>query len=249
MATKMAYLTIFCAAFFSIHKVRAQYKNKFAVSTEFLQIKEEFNHGMVFNGPQVGFQYLLFWNFPAIELRYSPKVALGLPFNRGMIAANINFTPIDVSCFKAVYQSENHSLKAGLNFASNYSYQSYPDLQSARLFWFGEIGLSPAIEYQYKWAKRAIQINLQNSLLGFVSRTKNYNPYFYSFRFSSFFTAPHKDLQFGSFDKYNHTKAQIDYTSNKLNTNSFSLGMEYVGVYFNAHFQSLSYYLQWRKLF
>ena len=249
MVRKITYSIIFCTVFFSAHEAFAQSKNKIAVSAEFVQVKDRFNHGMLFNGPQVGFQYQRLWNFSAVELSYNPKIALGIPFSREMAAVNINFTPIDASCLRYVYQSDSHSLKTGLNFATNYSYQLYPYLQSARLFWFGEIGFSPAIEYQYKWEERAIRINLQNSVFGFISRTNDYDPYFFSLEFIDFFVSPHKNLQFGSFDKYNHAKVHIEYTSNTLNSNSLAFGMEYIGAYFNVHFQSLIYQLQWRKFF
>jgi len=226
-----------------------QSKNKIALSTGFLQIKDDFNQGMVFDGAQINFQYQHSWKFSSVELLYKPKVALGIPFDKGIMAVNINFVPVDVSCLKPAYNSELHLIKIGLNFATNYSYQSYPDLHAGRLFWFGEIGFSPVVEYQHRWSESVIGINLQNSLFGFVSRPKDYNPYFYSLKFADFFTNPHEDMRFGSFDKYNHTNLQIEYVPNRSEANSFAFGMEYIGAYYGMRFQSLNYYLQWKKIF
>jgi hypothetical protein len=227
----------------------SQDKSRIAVSTGFLQIKDDFNQGMVYNGPMVNVQYQGLWDFSIFELSYKPKIALGVPFNRGMLAVNINFVPVDLTGLKAVYNSERHLIKIGLNFATNYSYQSYPDFQNAHLFWFGEIGFSPVLEYEYKCSTRSIGINLQNSLFGFVSRTKDYNPYFYSFAISDFATSPHKNMQFGGFDKYNHTNLQIEFRPNALKASRFIFGFEYINAHFNTYFQSLNYYLQWKKTF
>ena len=231
------------------NKVYSQNKNKIAISTGFLQIKDDFNQGMVFNGAMMNFQYRHSLYFSSVELQYKPKMAIGVPLSKGMMAVNINIAPVDISCLTPVYNSEQHLIKIGLNFATNYSYQSYPDLHAGRLFWFGEIGFSPVMQYKYRWSKSIIGINLQNSILGFASRPTSYNPYFYSLKFTDFLTNPHKNMQFGSLNKYNHTDLQIEYIPNKLKTSNFALGMEYIGAYYGTHYQSLNYYLQWRKTF
>jgi len=234
---------------FSGTPLLSQNKNEINLSAGFIQIKDDFNQGMVFNGTQINFQYRHLWDLSVVELTYNPKIALGIAFNRGMIAVNINFVPVDISCLKTIYESNRHSVKAGLNFATNYSYQSYPDLQNAHLFWFGEIGFSPEIQYKYQWDGRGVKISLQNSVLGFVSRNTSNDPYFYSLKFSDFIVRPHKHMKFGSFDKYNHTKFRIEYLPDVSKTNSFGFCLEYIEAYFNIHFQSLNYSLQWRKTF
>ena len=221
-----------------------------AVYAGFLQLKEELNQGMVYNGPQIGFHYQRNIFFEKWELRYKPKMALGVPFNRGMIAVNINFVPVDFSGVVSVYKNERHHLKVGLNFATNYSYQAYPNQRNgAHLSWHGEIGLAPCIEYDYQWKQSRIKIFLQNSIAGFVSRTKEISPYFYSFKFADFFTKPHQNMQFGSFDKYEHLNASIEYIPNISKKHSLALGIEYIDSYFINRFQSLNYYLQWKKSF
>jgi hypothetical protein len=230
-------------------KIAYAQNNAVAVSAGFLQLKEEFNQGIVFNGLQINAQYQHRWDFSVAELSYNPKLALGIPFSRGMIAVNIHFVPVDISCLKTIFKTDKHSLKGGLNFATDYSYQEYPDLQNAHLFWFGEIGLSPRFEYQYKWKTSSIKLNLQNSLLGFVSHTTTNAPYFYSFKFADFFTRPHENMRFGSFDKYNHTNFQIEFMPNTSKKHVWGIGIEYISYFFGAHFQSLNYSLQWKKLF
>lgn len=224
-------------------------KNNFYINAGFFQMKEEFNQRMVFNGPQMNVGYSRIWDLNSSELIYNPKIALGVPLNRGMIAVNINFSPIDISYLIKVYKNSNMELKTGLNFAAFYSYQEYPDLQNAHLFWFGEIGLFPCVEFNYKSKSGTIKTTLKNSVLGFVSRTEKNDPYFYSFKFSDFLVRPHQNMTFGSLDKYNHTNFQIEYIPGSFNNNSFGFGIEYISAYFNTDFQSLNYYLQWKKSF
>jgi hypothetical protein len=183
------------------------------------------------------------------ELHYSPELALGVPFSKGMIAVNIHFVPVNVSVIAPVYKQNAHSLKIGGNVMTNYNYQVYTNLQNGHLFWFGEIGLSPVIEYSYQWKQREINILLQNSMIGFVSHTEKNEPYFYSFKFSDFIVRPNSNLKFGSFDKYNHTKFVFEFVPNTAKKHAFAVGMEYMGIWNNVHFQSLNYYLQWKKSF
>ncbi|MDR2684842.1 MAG: hypothetical protein LBB53_05625 [Prevotellaceae bacterium] len=228
----------------------AQPKNEISVYAGFVQLKEGLNQSMVYNGPQIGFHYQRNRFFDNWELHYKPKIALGVPFNRGMYAVNINFSPVDFSGIRTVYQKDNHKFKLGLNFATNYSYQSYPNQRNgAHLSWLSEIGIAPCFKYDYQWKQSKIKIFLQNSIAGFISRTKEIPPYFYSFKFADFFTKPHQNMQFGSFDKYEHLNASIEYIPKISTKHSFAFGVEYIDSYFSNRFQSLNYYLQWKKSF
>ncbi len=239
----------FCTLIFLSQNCLAQNKNEISVYVGFLQLKEELNQSMVYAGPQIGFHYQRNWFFEKWELRYKPKLLVGVPFNRGMIAANFHFVPIDFSGFFPVFQNDRHTLRAGLNFATNYGYRFYPKQLGAFMFWNSEIGIAPCVEYAYQWDQSRIKVFLQNSVAGFVSRTENVPSYFYSLTFSDFFTNPHQNMQFGSFDKYNHTNASVEYIPDTSKNHSFALGVEYIDSYFSNRFQSLNYYLQWKKSF
>jgi hypothetical protein len=247
LAGKIVGMLIICLIFSG--KMAYAQNNAIAVSAGFMQLKEGFNQGIVFNGLQINAQYQHYWGFSTVELSYNPKLALGSLFSRGMIAIDIHFVPVDISCLKSIFKTNKHSIKGGINFASNYSYQEYPDLHSAHLFWFGEIGFSPRFEYQYKWSTSSIKLSLQNSLFGFVSHTTTNDTYFYSFKVMDFFSRPHENMKFGSFDKYNHSNFQIEYMPNTSKKHIWGVGAEYTNYFSGVHFQSLNYSLQWKKLF
>lgn len=251
MRTKkiIGFCVIAILLFLPSEQLFSQNKNKITVLAGVEQLKDEFNYGLVFTGPQLQFQYQYCWDLSVVTLGYNLKIGLGVPFSRKMAAVNIDFSPIDFSCFARLHESEFHSLKAGLILSTNYYYQVYANLQNNHLFWFGEIGLSPAIQYEYRWKEQSVKFIVRNSVLGFVSRPTRNDPYFYSLKFSDFFVRPHENLQFGSFDKYNHTYLQIEYNPKISKKNVFGLGMEYISSYFNANFQYLNYSFSWKRIF
>ena len=242
---------IACALLLFSTNCLAQYKNEFSVQTGFLQLKEALNQGMVYNGVQMTFQYQRNCFFEKWDLRYKPQIAAGVPFNRGMIAANIRFVPVDFSGVVPVYQNGKHTVRIGMNVVADYSYQSYPHQQTSNLFWYSEIGFAPCFEYVFQWKQSKIKLSLQNSLFGFVSHTEDISDYFYlsTFKFRDFVVKPHQKMKFGSFDKYEHLNASTEYVPNISKKHSVAVGVEYIGSYFGKHFQTLNYYLQWKISF
>jgi hypothetical protein len=209
-------------------------------------MKDEFNVGKVFDGIQLEYRYGILWKIGESELLYQPKIALGAAFNRGITGYQIGFVPANVSWVMPFYNEKGHTFKAGANFAANYNYQMYPDLQGGHLFWMSEIGLSPRLEYNYEWNKKRIGVYMQNSLLGFVSHTQNNEPYFYSFKASDFFIRPHEDMKFGSFNNYNHTNISLEFTPEITKTHSFLFEFDYIGSFYGLQFERLNYNLVWR---
>lgn len=227
----------------------AQEKNNLSVQLGFMQVKEEFNQGLVFGGPQLGVGYERYWTVSDFKLLYAPKLSIGVSFSKGMSAICLNITPIDVSFFKQVYATKTKSIQVGINVAANYKYQEYPDIQNAHLFWFGEISLSPCIKYEYHWPKSILKLRLTNSLLGFTSRTQTNDPYFYSFKFSDFLVRPHQNMKFGSFNRYDHTTFHLEFSPDRKLHHLFGCGIEYIGSFTGTRFQYLNYHLTWKKVF
>jgi len=227
----------------------AQPKNEISVYLGWIQLKDELAQSMVYRGPQTGFQYGRSWFFEKWELRYKLKIAMGVPFNRGMIGAGFHFAPVDLSGILPVYQNDKHIFRSGLNFVTNYTYQLYPHQLGAHLFRFGEIGIAPCVEYEYQWKQSKIKVFLQNSVAGFVSRPENVPHYFYSFKVSDFALKPHQNMKFGSFNQYEHLYASLEYVPNIAKKHSVLASVEYMNCSYLHRFQSLNYYLQWKKSF
>jgi hypothetical protein len=184
---------------FSLNPLYAQFEQSHSVVISFLQLKDKFNLGMVFNGVQLEYRYGLTWHIGGAELTYEPKLAFGIGWNREMTGYQAFLAPINVSWIGPVYNQNGHMLKAGANLATNYGYQMYPDLRGGHLFWMSEIGPSPCIKYSYQWDQKRIVITAQNSLLGFVSHTQDNDPYFYSFKAGDFFVKPPQEYDVWQF--------------------------------------------------
>jgi hypothetical protein len=224
----------------------AQIKQFHSITLSFLQIKEEFNIGMVFNGIQIKYVYGITWKIGDSELTYKPELAFGIAWSHEMTGYKIGISPLNVSWEIPVFQNHGHTIKAGANLAGNYNYQMYPDLHDAHLFWASEIGLSPVLNYQYQLNNSRITCSLQNSLLGFVSHTERNEPYFYSLKASDFFIRPHENMKFGSFNNYDHTKLSIEFQPNINKMHSFIYEFDYFGIWYKTRYDQINHNFIWR---
>jgi hypothetical protein len=230
----------------TILPLHGQASQSHSIVLSFLQLKDQFNGGMVFNGIQLEYRYGLKYTIHDHEILYQPKLAFGIGFNRGMKGYQIKIAPVHVTWTMPFYQQNGHTIKGGLNFAADYSYQMYPDLQDAHLFWASEIGVSPTIQYSYQWGSKRIGIGLQNSLFGFTSHTQTNDPYFYSLSAKDFFLKPHENMQFGSFNNYNHTNVSLEFMPDISTLHSFLYEFDYFGSFYGKKFDRLTHSLLWK---
>jgi hypothetical protein len=224
----------------------SQIKQSHSIILGFLQIKEEFNRGMVFNGIQLQYVYGITRKIGGSELTYQPGLIFGMAWSREMTGYKTGVSPVNISYEIFIFQNNGHTLKAGANLAGNYYYQMYPGLHGGHLFWASEIGLSPLLKYQYQFNNSRLVCSLQNSLLGFVSHTEKNGPYFYSFGAGDFFIRPHEDMKFGSFNNYDHTKLSLEFIPNTEKTHSFLYAFDYLGIWYHTKYQQLDHSLVWR---
>ena len=226
----------------------SQVKQSHTIVASFMQIKDEFNLGLVFSGVHLEYRYGLHWNINDHEIAYQPKIGFGIGFSRfdTMECYKINISPINVTWTVPVYNQKGHTIKAGANFAAHYNYYYWADMHDSPLFWNSEIGLSPVIRYSYQWNNRRINASLQNSLLGFTSRIKGYDTYFWVLTWKDFFVKPHEDLKFGSFNNYNHTNISFEFVPNISKKHSFSYEFDYLGIFYGKRFDSINHSILWR---
>jgi len=236
---------ILCGLFQIISPLYSQVKYSHSFILGFLQLKDEFGLGMVFNGVQLEYRYGLQWEINNHEILYQPKLGLGAAFNRGMLGTQIHIAPVNLTWTMSFCERDGHTIRGGANFITNYNYQYY-ELNDGPLFWNTEIGFSPVICYSYQWHNMRINTRLQNSLIGFTSHRQGYDPYILSFTMKDFFVSPHKDLKFGSFNNYNHTKVSIEFVPNIFKMHSFAYEFDYLGLFYGYRFDRIEHNLVWR---
>ena len=231
--------------FIVINPIHSQVKQSHSIVLGFLQLKDESNLGMVFNGVQLEYRYGLQWNINDHEILYQPKIGFGLAFNRGMIGGQIHIAPVNVTWTMPIFERNGHTIRAGANFVTDYNYHYY-ELNDGPLFWTAEIGISPIIRYSFQWNNKRINAGLQNSLIGFTSHRQGYDPYFWSFNWKDFIVEPNKNLKFGSFNHYNHTTVSLEFVPNITKKHSIGYEFDYLGFYQGNRFNRISHNLIWR---
>jgi hypothetical protein len=211
-----------------------------------LQLKDQHNLGMVFNGIQLEYRYGLLWKINKHEILYQPKVGFGFVFSRGMAALQLpKIAPINVTWTIRFYEQNRHTIKGGANLITDYSYQWYPYLHGGRLFWMSEIGISPVIRYNYQWKSKSIGVYVQNSLFGFTSHTQKYDPYWQPIM-KNWIVEPHKNMRFGSYNTYNHTTISFEFVPNIEKKHSILYEFDYFGSFYGMKFSLINHNLIWR---
>ena len=233
--------------FFSlmIYPLNAQVRHSHEFVFGYLQLKERYNLGMVFNGGQLEYRYGAQWKINVHEIQYQPKLGAGLAFNRGMIGGRIHVAPVNVTWTMPFYENNGHSIRGGANFITDYNYHYY-ELHDGPIFWTADIGISSVIRYGYQWNNKRINVGWQNSFFGFTSHRQGYDPYFWSFTWKDYVVYPHKNLNFGSFNNYNHTNISLEFVPNILKKLSIVYEFDYFGFYQGYQFHRINHNLIWR---
>jgi hypothetical protein len=239
------WLTLIMPPLHSQEKQDKQVKQTHDVVLGFLQLKDAFGLGLVFNGGQLEYRYGVQWTIKNHDIQYQPQLGFGITAKYKMSGIQIHIAPVNVTWTMLFFEKDGHTIKGGANLITDYHYQWY-ELHDGPLFWDAEIGLSPVICYGYQWGNKRINVGLQNSLLGFTSRRQGYDPYFWMFTWKDFVVYPHKDLKFGSFNNYNHTKVSLEFVPNISKKHSIAYEFDYWGYFYGYRFQRINHNLIWR---
>ena len=151
--------------------------SSWSLKTQFCQIKDAFNYGLVYTGFNIAGGYTLAYESNKDMVKYAPELGIGPNFNKGT-GVFLQMRPIDIFYGKKL---KKRPLVAGLKALTNYNWQLYPDLQSGHLFWFTSIEIGPQVIYTFPIKNRKARITFYNSILGFSSRPRpTTETYFYA---------------------------------------------------------------------
>ncbi len=197
--------------------------------SQFFQIKDEFNYGLVFHGLNLALDYSYERTFEQAQFSYNPELSFGANYNKGVGFA-WGFIPINLFYGFKINNGSTTQLFIGPYFATHYNWQLYPELQSGHMFWFTTIEIGPEVTFSLPAGKRVLKITASNSLAGFTSRPEpSTETYYYSLSLGDFISNAHQNMQFASLGLFNHTDLSIDIFTQK----NFSLGYQfrYFGYY------------------
>ncbi|MDR0206532.1 MAG: hypothetical protein LBI45_04670 [Bacteroidales bacterium] len=228
-----------------IYPLNAQVKHSHEVVLGSLQLKDKNNLGMVFSGAQLEYRYGAQWKINTHEITYQPQLGFGLAWNRGMIGGQIHIAPVNITWTMPFYEHNRHSIRGGANFITDYNYQ-LTQLHDGTMFYTAELGISPVIQYGYQGDNKRNNVGLQNSIFGFSSHRQGYDPYEFLFTWKEFVIYPHRDLKFGSFNRYNHTTVSFEFIPNIAKKHSIVYEFDYLGFYRGNRFYRINHNLIWR---
>ncbi len=218
------------------------------LKTEFFQIKDEFNYGLVFNGVNIATGYSFFTIKENYTFIYSPELTLGVDFEKGLGVA-WRFKPLDIFYGFNLKRDSEFPISAGAYIATSYNIQLYPELQSGHMFWFTSIEIGPQVVFTLPFRSRFFRITFSNSLAGLTSRPElATETYFYSLEFRDFIRNSHSNLKFGSFNLFNHTCFDIEQKRKRDKRVSIAYEFEYFGYYKEpvVYYINHSFNLKWK---
>ncbi len=216
------------------------------LKTQFFQIKDKFNYGLVFNGLNLVIGYSLIKTLDEHTFSYTPDFAFGANYNKG-IGVALHFKPVDLYYGFMINKNLSKLVTVGPYFAINYRWQMYSELQSGHMFWFTSLELGPKAVVKMPVKNYLFKITFCNSIAGWVARpSPATETYFYSLKFSDFINNAHTNLKFGSFNLFNHTDIEIEAISLFSKRLSFAYEFEYFGYYSNPEISYLVHSLNLR---
>jgi len=216
--------------------------------TQFFQIKDAFNYGLVYSGVNLKGAYSFVLTTEKTTFSYNPDLAFGFNFNKG-IAMAWHFKPVDLFYGWNANKTKTKPFIIGPYFATNYNWQLYPYLQSGHMLWFSSLEIGPRILFSTPIKNKLFKFTFSNSLAGWASRPEpGTETYFYSLKFSDFFNNAHSNLMFGSFDLFNHTSLEIEMKNTSGKRLSFAYEFEYFGYYNDPRLSYIAHSinLNWR---
>ena len=200
------------------------------LSAGIAQVKESANFGLVFKGPEI--KYGMTWNlFNENRLiTYEYELGTAILFSREIPALGFYLKPVDLAYMFRCPVAKNFYIGPVLKF--EYNYNLYPDLQAGFDYWFANFSLGLNSVYDFKYQSSSFRIKANSSLMGITSRQPHYrDPYFYDIGFQYAAKHLHKDLSFGSVDRFNTTNLEIYWKPGQNSGITFGYVLRYSGYY------------------
>jgi hypothetical protein len=215
---------------------------------QYHQIKESANYGLVNQGLNLSLNYD-YQNLNNNRLfSYNPLIAFGPNYRYGL-GLNWHFKFVDFYYGFRICNKDNRALYLGPYASINYLLQMYPEMQSGNIFWFTTMEVGPKLQWFLKFGERTVTVKASTSVAGYTSRPEeSTEKYFYSQKISDIISNSHSDLQFGSFNSFNHTYFEVNYANPVKNKLSLGYAFEYFGYYNTPTFTYLTHsiLLKWQ---
>ena len=218
-----------------------------ALRSVFRQIKDEYNHGLVFSGGDLGVDYRTAITSATERWSYEPQLMMGVMHHGfGGLAAHLQLRPLDLSYARRIGRGDGTPM-LGPYGAVNYAWQVYPQLQSGHMFWYSSFELGARVFAQPSIAGRQLALRGSLALLGWASRPSFTNEeYFYSLRFGDFVRNPHRNMLFGGPGLFQHADLEVELLPRNGRRRSLAYAFEFWGYSSFPQVKNLSHSLTLR---
>lgn len=228
------YTLVNCAA-----EAPGRITQSFTLSPRFVQVKDQFNYGLVHRGINLGGIYSLRASLPNMDLLYRAEVGMGLDWNHG-IGLLLSLKPLDGYAGFILNAGPGKRFLLGPYVAGYYMWQLYPELQSGQMFWFSSYEAGPRFEAELPVRKNTLLLTGSAALAGIQSRPEyQTESYYYSSTTMDFITKPHEGMTVGFPVRFNHVEIGLELVRPGKR---FSLGyaFKYLGFRDEPSFQYVS---------
>ena len=227
--------------------IEKKMQHSISFKPSFVQIKDQFNYGLVNNGLDLAGEYAMTLSRERYTLAYKAELGLGANYKQGLGLA-WSFKPLDVYYGFRLNNHPRAPLTLGPYAAGYYMWQLYPELQSGKMFWLSSYEVGPRFQISLPLKGRFLHLTVSSSLASLNSRPElRTEEYYYSLTFADLVRKPHSNMTFVFLDVFNHTQFILELTDpNK----KFSMAYEfnYIG-YLNApgfKYMAHSIFLKWK---
>jgi hypothetical protein len=198
------------------------------IEPQFIQLKDQKNYGLVFNGGNISVGYTLQKQSGENLFYYDADFGFGAGFSKGIAGINFHLKPAGISYCFPVVQGEKATLYIGPYLTMNYNLQLYPELQSGHALWFTFYDLGPRFIVDMRLKEQTFRIQLANSIFGLVSRPVEMNEtYYYTLNFFDLMGKVHSNFRAGSFNLLNHTDFELEWRQIGGSNKSLAYRIEY----------------------
>jgi len=194
------------------------------------QLKDELNNGLLFVGSNLSYQFGYEGENGNILKIFSCSLDIGLLNRKELKGYNLNLVPLKYYYGVDIWKNEKMTVFLGGYAEMLYQFQLYPDLQMGNIHWTTLYSISPKLIANYIVSEnKSIRIQLSNSVLGYISRPKNFDPYFFSLRFSDIVSNAHSDFKLKTMNKLNNFNLNLDFIlKTKVRKISFGYALQYI---------------------
>ena len=230
------------------------HKNEHTLSfkSQYIQIKDEFNYGLVNRGLNLAGEYSLVSRIDRNILSYQAEIGFGVNYNQGL-GMIWSLKPFDLFYGFRVNHNADMPITLGPYLSGYYKWQLYPELQSGHMFWVSSYETGPRFQISLPLKSRILHVILSTSVVSLNSRPEYITEqYYYSLTFSDFASNPHSNMTFGSMNQYNHTDLTVELIRSGKGF-SFAYEFEFMGYFdtpafrYMAHSVNLNWILGYKK--